>query len=526
MAMITLAQSITANANASVFTKEINTDHSETVELSVSAPEYYRGIISSDKPLQSLVITNANGKIEKTLISSGETEAEVFWFAPDRGEYTFHIQPELDKQTHIKFDLHTLPLKNSQFVSPKQELTSPLLIETKQKIEQGLPLAEEHFWEVIQKKGTPLLEKSEDGNVLLTFLYHGKANNVRILGAPYDGHIHLSLIEGSTIWYKTYEVPEDTRFSYRVAPNVPQIDQDDWTEQRRAVLATTQPDPLNHSELFSQHDDLFGAASTVTLDKAPSDHYTRSLGNPKGLVTDYRYTSTTLNNTRKISIYQPSHHYHVSAGAPLLIVFDGDDYLTKVPTPTILDNLIAAGKVPPMRAVFINTPTPSLRAKELTPNNAYSHFLATEFKPWLCKAHNICPNAENTILTGSSFGGLSSMYIAFKHPDQFGKVLSQSGSFWWSPDAQKKPGAQLHNWVADQFEAAPHKAIDIYMNAGLFETKPAFSNILETNRHLYNILKNKGYHVDFAEVASGHDYFSWRVMLANGLITLFNQNKK
>lgn len=524
MTMITLVSSITADA--STLTRELNTDHGDTFVLPVSAPQYYRGTITSDQPLHSLVVTNHHGKIEKELVSSGDTEAEIFWFASEKGNYTFHIQPEFHKQTHIQFNLHTLPLKKNQFVSPKQELISPLLLETQHKLTQGLSFAEEHFWQVIQKRGAPLIEKAPNGNVLLTFLYHGNVNNVRVLGAPYEGHAHLSLLEGSSIWFKTYEVPEETLFSYRIAPNVPQLDDDNSTEQRRAVLATAQPDPLNHNALFGSRDGLFGAASTVQLDKAPSHLYDRTMGNPKGQITDYQYTSKRLNNTRKISLYQPSPHYHLEADAPLLMVFDGDSYLTKIPTPTILDNLIATGQIPPIRAVFINTPTPSLRAKELTPNKPYADFLANELKPWLCHAHHLCPDASNTILTGSSFGGLASMYIAFKHPEQFGKVLSQSGSFWWSPDTQASPHTHQDNWMANEFAQAPHKAIDIYMNAGIFETNPAFASILETNQDLYKILKYKGYNVEFEEVASGHDYLSWRVMLAKGLITLFNQKKK
>lgn len=257
-------------------------------------------------------------------------------------------------------------------------------------------------------------------------MYKGQPEikNVRVLGAPYDGHAHLSKLSGSNIWFKTYDVPQSSRFSYRLAPNVPQLDEDNWQEQRRAVLATTQPDPLNHSSLFSQNDDLFGAASTITLSKAPSDHDTQDLGNPKGKVSDYIFKSQELKNKRKISIYQPNSIYSIADNAPVLILFDSDAYLSKVPTPTILDNLIAEGKVPPMRMVFINTPVPSMREKELTPNQTYSDFMANEFKPWLCKAHSICPAAKDTILSGSSYGGLSSMYTHSNTRNNLAKFLA------------------------------------------------------------------------------------------------------
>ncbi len=161
-----------------------------------------------------------------------------------------------------------------------------------------------------------------------------------------------------------------------------------------------------------------------------------------------------------------------------------------------------------------------MRSKELTPNKDYADFLAYEFKPWLCDTWSICPNPRDTILSGSSFGGLASMYIAFQHPQQFGKVLSQSGSFWWAPRQTKS----TTNWVTDLVLAQEKKPIDIYLNAGRFETEPQSNSILNTNRQLYNALNSKGYTVSFQEVSSGHDYFSWRVMLAEGLVTLFSSN--
>jgi len=34
---------------------------------------------------------------------------------------------------------------------------------------------------------------------------------------------------------------------------------------------------------------------------------------------------------------------------------------------------------------------------------------------------------------GSSPGGLAATYAAYRHPEMFGNVLSQSGSYWWTP---------------------------------------------------------------------------------------------
>jgi len=510
------------SATAMSLTEQLSITQKTLVPLTIQAPHYIRGRIKSDVPLDSIVVLNSQGHIEKQFSQAGSQEADIFWLVKTSDRYKFYIKPHKANTANVTINIHSLDLKKNQFVSPKQKITSPLLLTTEQKIKQGSSHSEVLFWKEIEKKGTPLIEQSTDGKTLLTFLYHGKASNVRVLGAPYDGHAHLSQIAHSAIWFKTYEIPRNTFFSYRIAPNVPQLAEKNWAEQRRAVLATAQPDPLNHHPLFAQNDSLFGAASTIALPQAPSNRITQDLNYPKGKVTDYIYHSKILNNSRKISIYHPHNAYSFSKDSPLLILFDGDDYLTKVPTPLILDNLIAEGKIPPMSAVFINTPVPSLRRKELTPNKKYADFLANEFKPWLCHEHGICPNANNTILSGSSFGGLASLFIAFQYPTLFGNVLSQSGSFWWSPQKALDPDSPHKNWLADLIQSVPKEPITVYLNAGLFETKPNFHSIMGSNKYLFNSLKTNGYNVYFEKIASGHDYFSWRIKLAKGLTTLFH----
>lgn len=66
------------------------------------------------------------------------------------------------------------------------------------------------------------------------------------------------------------------------------------------------------------------------------------------------------------------------------------------------------------------------------------------------------------------------------------------------------------------------KDIKIYLNAGLFETGFKSIDILESNRHLRDVLKAKKYQVLYEEFPSGHDYFNWRFRLANALIKILN----
>ena len=59
-----------------------------------------------------------------------------------------------------------------------------------------------------------------------------------------------------------------------------------------------------------------------------------------------------------------------------------------------------------------------------------------------------------TFIGGSSYGGLTSAHAAFRYPRVFGNVLSQSGSYWWKPEADEE-----QEWLAKQFAAARRKPL-------------------------------------------------------------------
>lgn len=84
------------------------------------------------------------------------------------------------------------------------------------------------------------------------------------------------------------------------------------------------------------------------------------------------------------------------------------------------------------------------RIDELTPfknekyggGNAdnYLEFIVKTLKPHIDKNYRTKTKPKNTILFGSSLGGLVSYYGALKYPDVFGKAGVFSPSFWFSND--------------------------------------------------------------------------------------------
>ncbi len=225
------------------------------------------------------------------------------------------------------------------------------------------------------------------------------------------------------------------------------------------------------------------------------------------------YTSQALANQRQLTLYTPPGYDPEGQRYPLLVLFDEDHYARDVPTPTILDNLIAAGRIRPTLAVIVGNVDASSRGRELPCNEAFADMLAHELLPWLQQRYALSEEPADRVLSGSSYGGLASGCIAYRYPERFGKVLSLSGSFWWGPDEQQP------QWLVRQFAAGERLPLVFFLSSGLLE-EPEADGILGSNRSLRAALQGKGYPLHYREFPGGHDYAAWSLELAEGLQAL------
>lgn len=241
---------------------------------------------------------------------------------------------------------------------------------------------------------------------------------------------------------------------------------------------------------------------------------------PAGTVTEFNVVSTAYGRSRRVWVYQPPGYPGVCArSCPLLLTFDGGVYLGDIPLPEILDSLIAAGKMPPIVALLVDDASGAERLDDLANRAKFATFVGDELLPWLRKRWKVTTDPSKTIVTGSSAGGLASAYLAFRRPDLFGNVLSQSGAFWRGSEASN---AAPFEWVTDQYAGAAKKAIRFFLDVGSTESTGAMNgtapSILSANRKLRDVLRSKGYDVQYFEVPNGvHDATSWRTRLPVGL---------
>lgn len=85
----------------------------------------------------------------------------------------------------------------------------------------------------------------------------------------------------------------------------------------------------------------------------------------------------------------------------------------------------------PTVAVFIEN-VPRRRLFDLVASDQFADFMAKELVPWIRSHYHVTKDPKQTVLSGYSAGGLAAPFVALRHPEVFGNVVSLSGAFWWS----------------------------------------------------------------------------------------------
>lgn len=244
---------------------------------------------------------------------------------------------------------------------------------------------------------------------------------------------------------------------------------------------------------------------------------------PAGAVAEFQVDSKQYGRQRHVWVYTPP-GYPASCGAscPVLVAFDGGVYLGAIPLPDILDSLIASKAMPPTVALLIDNASSVERLADLANHQRFVAFVGNELMPWFREKWRVTREPTRTIITGSSAGGLASAYLAYERPDLFGKVLSQSGAFWRGSEGSNDAP---YEWLTARYSAAPRKPIRFFLDVGGKESAGAMNgaapSILSANRRLRDVLRAKGYRVDYFEVPNGeHAPESWRLRLPVGLAAL------
>ena len=494
-------------------------------------------------------LLNPDGTIARRLVeTSGEGKPSFPFAAEGAGSYSFKIENPGDQTASYELSIGAV-VSLDERLKP-QPASDPFPTKRIQTLRDQIAAGQtntESFWKEVKAQGTPLTEPfGSDGKYqLVTFLWRSTHDTRNVLvigsfwgvGAPAAYSMHR--IPGSDVWYLTVKLPSGARFTYQLSPNDPLTSDSPRTAQR---AATRQADPLSlHPDsACSPNTSKFNCTSVAELPGAPPQPWlVTKPGVAEGRVEKQTIKSAIQKIDRPFSIYTPANYRADGPPNALLILFDGEDLPNDAYPLTTLNNLIAAGRIPPTVAVFVNN-VPRRRLVDLVASDEFANFMAKELVPWVRSHYNVTKDPKKTVVTGYSAGGLASAYVALRHPEVFGNVLSRSGAFWWSPEHNggvcggrcpdtsgrggdgSRDATTEGNFMVKEFLASPKLPLRFYLVAGTFESDTAGGGgeILESTRHLRDVLLAKGYQVHYQQFIGGHDGLSWRGTLADGLIKL------
>ena len=266
---------------------------------------------------------------------------------------------------------------------------------------------------------------------------------------------------------------------------------------------------------------LAGAAAVLLVQSASA--YAQRVDIAPGIASQVIIPGKTYPQGRLAWVYTPAGYPAVCRKeCNLIIAFDGAMYMLAMSLPEILDSLIAVKQTPPTVAVMLDNGQGSTRISDLGNSSRFAGFVADELLPWVRKRYAVTHSANRTTLAGASAGGLAAAFIALKYPSLFGNVLSQSGAYWRGNEVSSSPP---YEWLTRQYETLPRADIRFFMDVGLLESGDArdgsVPSLLDANRNLREVLKAKGYSVEYFEVPNGeHSVNTWRTRLPAGIVSL------
>ena len=237
--------------------------------------------------------------------------------------------------------------------------------------------------------------------------------------------------------------------------------------------------------------------------REPNTFGTADPANPAKLIVT---TSHPAPYTRQVAVYVPK-QYVTGTIAPFIVGADGPDNLLF----TVLDNLIAEGKVPVMIAISIGNGSGDAQGSERgleydTMNGVYAEFVENEILPLVeskCQVKLTKDPAGRATMGGSS-GGSCALIMAWYHPDLYHRVLTYSGTYinqqWpWNPETPQGAWGFHEHMIPE----SPRKPLRIWMEVGdqdLFNPNVMRDNMHDwvlANENMAKVLAAKGYPYQF-----------------------------
>jgi enterochelin esterase family protein len=367
------------------------------------------------------------------------------------------------------------------------------------------------FWDTLEKQG-PLItpDPKSKRHALVTFLWRdSKARAVllfanRITDEKDLAESLMKRLPQTDVWHITYRMETDWRASYCFVPCYGKQSVSDITGVHQVSIRKTLDkgiaDPRNPLQCQNRAGNTL---SVVGLKDAPPQPWlgVRKLGAKRGKVSSH-----CLVDGHTVWAYEP--YVAGKAGQEqdmgALIMFDGDMWMCTERFYETLDNLIGAGRIPPLCALLIETDNIERRWKELAEGSGIEEFVTGDLLAWARRRFPITGDPNRIIMAGQSLGGLSALWVALKHPESVRNVIAQSASLWYG---------SLMERLGDEKDPLLQSLVGrVYTEVGSQEWV-----LLPLHRQLAGLLEKSPATYNYVEYNGGHDYACWRGGIADAL---------
>ncbi|MEM8855849.1 MAG: alpha/beta hydrolase-fold protein [Pseudomonadota bacterium] len=330
-----------------------------------------------------------------------------------------------------------------------------------------------------------------------TFAWRGEADWVALVRWIHAGvdRNPFARVPGTDLWLLQLPVEDGGRFENKIA--IGRDGNEAWT------LAPFNP---------ARAGDPFGENSVCSTHGYVRPEWTEPRGAPQGRIVDIAVPSDTFGEVRGERLYVPADH-RPGTPLPIVVIHDGDDYVTYADLAVSLDNLIAAGDIPPVFAALVQTRD---RMGEYTGGRQHARYLAQELLPFLEGEYSLMEEAKGRVLLGASLGAVASLSTAFRYPGVFGGLVLKSGSFILDERKLRSRQHPVFHRVA-QLVKALRRAPSLPPTRAFVSTGE-LEGLADENRALATFLHDHGVDVLFKSAWDGHHWHNWRDQLRDGLM--------
>lgn len=237
-------------------------------------------------------------------------------------------------------------------------------------------------------------------------------------------------------------------------------------------------------------------------------------------IIDTAFFIPQLNRNRRIWIYLPKSYENSNKHYPVLYMHDGQNIFDEFTAgfgewgiDECLDSMIDAGK---QACIVVGIDNGPKRMNEYNPfaftdfgegeGNLYVDFIAQTLKPFIDRKYRTLPSKENTIIAGSSMGGLISYYAMIKQPQVFGKAGIFSPAFRTAPAIKPLTDSLAGKLNGKFFFYMGAKEGDRYMNDML-----TIQELLgeKSAAMIYSVVDDEGMHNEAAWRKWFPEFYCW-----------------